>query len=91
MSLKHTKPFLKKLEDVIVDTGYTLRYEKGNFQAGHCIINKSRIAVINSFFALEGKITSLIEIIRLIPIDKDKLSEPNKKLYLEVTKNQLHQ
>lgn len=71
------------------ETDYILRYEKGNFQSGYCILNESKVAVINKFFALEGKVNSLIEIIRSIKVDSSKLSENNKKLYAEITNNQL--
>ncbi len=71
------------------ETDYILRYEKGNFQSGYCILNDSKIAIINKFFALEGKINSLVEIIRSIKIDVSKLSDNNKKIYSEITQKQL--
>ncbi|MEO9871013.1 hypothetical protein [Ekhidna sp.] len=89
MTIKYTNHFLNKLEDVMSETDYILRYEKGNFQSGYCILNESKVAVINKFFALEGKVNSLIEIIRSIKVDTTRLSENNKKLYSEITNNQL--
>lgn len=89
MTVKYTNHFLNKLEDIMSETEYILRYEKGNFQSGYCILNESKVAVINKFFALEGKINSLLEILRSIKIDSSKLSDPNKKLYAEITSNQL--
>ncbi|MEM6829477.1 MAG: hypothetical protein AAGA66_11965 [Bacteroidota bacterium] len=89
MSIKYTRSFLNKLEDIMSETDYILRYEKGNFQSGYCILNESKIAIINKFFALEGKVNSLVEIIRSIRIDVNKLSDTNKKLYAEITQNQL--
>lgn len=89
MSIKYTKHFLNKLEDVMSETDYILRYEKGNFQSGYCLLNESKIAIVNKFFALEGKVNSLVEIIRSIKVDSQKLSENNKKLYAEITQNQL--
>ena len=71
------------------ETDYILRYEKGNFQSGYCILNESKIAIINKFFTLEGEINSLIEILRSIQIDTNRLSENNKKLYSAVSQNQL--
>jgi len=89
MTIKYTKHFLNKLEDVMSETDYILRYEKGNFQSGYCILNDSKIAIVNKFFALEGKVNSLVEIIRSIQCDTTKLSEGNKQLYAEITRNQL--
>lgn len=89
MTIKYTNHFLNKLEDIMSETDYILRYEKGNFQSGYCILNESKVAVINKFFALEGKVNSLIEIIRSIKVDTSRLSDNNKKLYSEITNNQL--
>ena len=89
MTIKYTKHFLNKLEDVMSETDYILRYEKGNFQSGYCILNESKVAVINKFFALEGKVNSLVEILRAIQVDPSKLSDANKKFYAELTSNQL--
>ena len=89
MTIKYTSHFLNKLEDLLSETDYVLRYEKGNFQSGYCILNESKVAIVNKFFALEGKVNSLIEIIRSISIDSSKLSENNRKLYAEINQNQL--
>ncbi len=89
MSIKYTKHFLNKLEDIMSETDYILRYEKGNFQSGYCVLNDSKIAIVNKFFALEGKVNSLVEIIRSIHVDTQKLSENNRKLYAEIAQNQL--
>lgn len=89
MTIKYTNHFLNKLEDVMSETDYILRYEKGNFQSGYCILNESKVAVVNKFFALEGKVNSLVEILRSIQIDTSKLSEQNRKFYAELTSNQL--
>ncbi|MEM6641695.1 MAG: hypothetical protein AAF616_01845 [Bacteroidota bacterium] len=89
MSIKYTKHFLNKLEDIMSETDYILRYEKGNFKSGYCILNESKVAVVNKFFALEGKVNSLVEILRSISIDPSKLSDQNRKFYSELTQNQL--
>ena len=89
MEVKYTKHFLNKLEDLMSETDFIIRYEKGNFQSGFCILNKDKVAVINKFFALEGKVNSLIEIIRTVQIDTAMLSDGNRKLYHSITQNQL--
>ena len=90
MIIKYTNHFLNKLEDIMSETDYIFRYEKGNFQSGYCILNESKVAIVNKFFALEGKVNSLIEIIQSIKVDTSGLNENNKKLYSEITSNQLH-
>ncbi len=42
------KQTLAELEDVASRLGYKVRYEKGNFEGGYCILNESRLLVVNS-------------------------------------------
>lgn len=89
MAIKYTKHFLNKLEDIMSETDYILRYEKGNFKSGYCILNESKIAIVNKFFALEGKINSLLEIIKEIEVDVRKLSTSNRKTYNDLVQKEL--
>ena len=64
--IKYTKTFQKKLEDIFDEGGYTVRYEKGNFNSGFCILEAKRVVVINKFHSDEAKINSLVEILGLV-------------------------
>ena len=66
MSLKLTKIFQVKLENILESQEYKIRFEKGNFKSGYCIIKDKKVVVINKYFSLEGKINALIEIIKSI-------------------------
>lgn len=87
--IKYTKPFLAKLEDIFSETDYILRYEKGNFNSGYCILDNAKIAIVNKYFPLDGRITSLVEILRSIDVNADQLSEKNRKLFLEIAQTEL--
>ncbi len=82
----YTKHFLNKLEDLYSETEYNLRYEKGNFKSGYCILHSKKVAIINKYYTLEGKINCLIEMLKEISIDPEHLSIKNHKLYQELTK-----
>ncbi|MBS1485945.1 MAG: hypothetical protein JST43_00035 [Bacteroidetes bacterium] len=84
--IKYTSPFLTKLEDLIAESDYILRYEKGNFKAGYCILKDQKIVIVNRFFSLEGKINAMLDILRTVPLDTTRFSEKNIKLYEELTK-----
>jgi len=73
----------------MAETNYTLRYEKGNFKSGYCILNSDKVAVINKYFSKEGKINCLVDIIKEIEVDQDKLSDKNKQLYHELSQTKL--
>lgn len=82
--IKYTKHFLNKLEDLFAESDYTLRYEKGNFKSGYCILNDTKIAIINKYYPLEGKINCLVDIIKLVDLDIEQLSDKNRKFLLDL-------
>lgn len=84
-NFNYTKHFLNKLEDLYSETDYNLRYERGNFKSGYCVLRSQKIAIVNKFYSLEGKINSLIEMLKEIEVDTEKLCPKNKKLYLELS------
>ncbi len=84
MQVSYTNHFLNKLEDLYSETQYQLRYEKGNFKSGYCILRSQKIAIVNRYYTLEGKINSLIEMLRELEVDPAHLSEKNQKLFSEL-------
>ncbi|MBX2843766.1 MAG: hypothetical protein KTR26_18490 [Flammeovirgaceae bacterium] len=84
MEIKYTKNFLAKLEDLFSETSFILRYEKGSFKSGYCLLKDNKVAIINKYFPLEGRINSLLDIIREIEINPTDLSDKNKKLFIEI-------
>ncbi len=83
--IKYTNQFLTKLEDLIAESDYIMRYEKGNFKSGYCLLKEQTIMIINKFFTTEGKINALLDIFKNIELDKSKFSEKSQKLYAELT------
>ncbi|MCS7076048.1 MAG: hypothetical protein NZ455_05040 [Bacteroidia bacterium] len=77
--MRATKKQLQELETEVKSLGYTLRYEKGNFNGGYCIVKQNKVVVVNKFFSLEGKITVLNSIIEQIKINVlvEKTTESN--------------
>jgi len=84
MQIKYTHQFQRKLEDLLVETEYHLRYEKGNFQSGYCILKDTRIIIINKFFSLEGKINCLVDIIRSLDVNPENLTAKNRSFLLSL-------
>jgi hypothetical protein len=82
MSIKYTPATLKKFEELYDEIGYSIRFEKGNFHSGYCILQDRRIAVINKFLPLEGRINALIDILPGIEVDQDKLNKETLQFYL---------
>ena len=84
MSFKYTANTLKKLEELYEEARYIIRYEKGNFNSGYCILEDRRVVVINKFFSIEGRINALLEILPGIKIAEEELSGEMLKWYKQL-------
>ena len=82
--IKYTNQFLTKMEDMITESDYILRYEKGNFKSGYCLLREQKIMIINKFYTIEGKINALLEILKNTELDTSRFSEKSKNLYDEL-------
>ena len=82
--IKYNAAFQKKVEDILHEGGYVVRYEKGNFNSGFCVLEKKRVVVINKFHPLDTKINSLIEILGVVDLDMSTMSEAAVKLFHEL-------
>ena len=89
MSIKYSKNYLNKLEDILSETDYVLRYEKGSFKSGYCLLKETQIVIVNKYFTTEGKINCLIEIINSLDIDNQTLSDKNKKVMSDLSQTEL--
>lgn len=85
MGIKYNVALLKRLEEIFKEGGYTVRYEKGNFQNGYCVLEKKRVVVINKFHEADAKINSMIEILMNIhDLDLSALSSEAASLYQQL-------
>jgi hypothetical protein len=66
---------LEKIEMLLKTAGYKVRYEKGNFKTGSCLLLNSKMIVVNRFSNLESKIIALSELIRELEIDLNLLDD----------------
>jgi hypothetical protein len=84
--MKYTQSVLDKLQSILNESEYVIRYERGNFQSGWCVLEAKKIVVLNKFLDTEGRINMLKELIPELNIDFDKLTHHSQKLYEEIMK-----
>jgi hypothetical protein len=86
-----TNHTLEKLELLLRAGGYKVRYEKGNFKTGACLLQSSKIVVINKFSNLESKIQSILDLFLELELDPKLLDDKQIALlqYIKQTKLQL--
>ena len=82
--MKYTQTTLDKLEKILEEPGYIIRYERGTFQSGYCILEQKKVVVLNKYLTTEGRINTLLDIIPQVQVDPVILSEESRKLYQEV-------
>jgi hypothetical protein len=85
--IKYTPAFLHKLEGILREANYSLRYERGNFQSGWCLLEHKSVVVINKFLDTEGRINALADLIPQLQIDFDKLASESQKIYESLSGN----
>lgn len=78
----------KKIEGIFHSGGYTVRYEKGTFNSGFCVLENKKVVVINKFHSVEAKVNSLIEIMGIVDLDTNAMSDEEKQLYFKLTAKQ---
>jgi len=88
--MKYTQGTLDKYNAILTESGYIIRYERGTFQSGWCLLESRKIVVLNKFLSTEGRINILIDIIPQIPISYDLLTLESQKLLDTIVKRVEH-
>ena len=79
--MKLTKTTLKKLEVLFKELGYTVRYEKGNFTSGYCVVESRKVVVINRFYDTEGRCNTLLDVLSTVHVTEDtELTDASMKM-----------
>lgn len=82
--MKYNQSTLDKIERVLDEVQYVLRYERGTFQSGYCILEERKVVVLNKFLQLEGRINTLVDIIPQLVINPELLTPEALKTYEDV-------
>ncbi|MEJ7626368.1 MAG: hypothetical protein WKF35_05865 [Ferruginibacter sp.] len=86
--MRYNQHTLDKIEKIIEESGYVIRYERGTFQSGYCILQEKKVVVLNKFFQVEGRINTLTDLLPQLEINVDAITHESQKLYEELIKTQ---
>ncbi|HEX7367925.1 MAG TPA: hypothetical protein VF273_12550 [Pelobium sp.] len=89
MKLSFTNHTLEKVEILLKELGYKVRYEKGNFKTGVCLIEDSKLVMVNKFSNMESKIIALVELLKTLDANESRLSEKQKAFYYAIKQTKL--
>jgi hypothetical protein len=82
--MKYNQTTSNKLEKILEESGYVIRYERGSFQSGYCILEEKKVVVLNKFLNPEGRINTLIDLIPSLNIVYEMLTVDSQKMFDEV-------
>ncbi|QKJ28495.1 hypothetical protein HQ865_01535 [Mucilaginibacter mali] len=87
--LTMTTHTLEKLETLLKTAGYRVRYERGNFKTGACLLQHSRMVVVNKFSNLESRIQAIAELARELEIDQNLLDDKQAAFLYQLKQTKL--
>lgn len=88
MAVKITNAYLQKVERLMNEAEYKIRFERGTFQSGYCILEQKKVIVVNKFLDVDGRINALVELVPKIKLNYDMLTQESQKLYDKIIKEQ---
>ncbi|MEO6329185.1 MAG: hypothetical protein ABIO55_09640 [Ginsengibacter sp.] len=77
------------MEKILEEADYIVRYERGSFQSGYCILEAKKVVVLNKFLNTEGRINTLIDLIPSVKVTYEFLTVDSQKMYDEVMGQQI--
>lgn len=87
--MKVNKALHTKLENLLLALNFKIRYERGNFRSGHCLLEEQNVIVINKFYPLESKVNALVEILREIQPDLSLLDSSQQKFLQQLNQTEM--
>jgi hypothetical protein len=87
--VKYTQGFLDKVQLLLENQFYQVRFEKGNFKTGQCLKGESKIILVNKLAPIEAKINFLCDVLRTVELDEALLSEDDKQLIEHLKQTEL--
>ncbi len=73
---------VKELESLAMNCGVTVRYEKGDFEGGFCVLRAERLIVVNKKLALPRKASVLAQGLSEIGVE-EKYLKPAIREFIE--------
>lgn len=67
---KEFESLLDDLKSLANQMGASVRFERGDFKGGYCILKESKVIVINKLATLQRKVTTLAAALNELGVDK---------------------
>ncbi len=80
------KKELTRTEALLKAAGFTLRYERGHFRAGYCVVHERSVIVVNRFFDTAARTLKLRELIAGLDLSYEDIPEEHHELFADILK-----
>jgi hypothetical protein len=80
MRKRKPEAILEELENFVRGLGLTLRYERGDFEGGYCVLKEKRMIVINKLANTQKRISLLAQSIVEMGVDESSMTESVKSI-----------
>ena len=84
---KEFEILMEDLKSLATQMGATVRFERGDFKGGYCILKESKVIVINKLSNLQRKVMTLAAALNELGIDKVFLTPKLRELIEEMDEN----
>ncbi len=81
---KEFESLLEELKQLAVQIGARVRFERGDFKGGYCIIKKDKIIVINKLSNLQRKVYVLASALKELGLDDIYIQPKVRELIEEI-------
>ncbi|NUN08533.1 MAG: hypothetical protein HUU54_05080 [Ignavibacteriaceae bacterium] len=81
---KEFEEITQELKELAVQLGATVRFEKGDFKGGYCIVKESRVIVINKLANTQRKAIILATALKELGVDNIYLTPKTRELINEL-------
>lgn len=81
---KEFEALMQDLKSLANEMGATVRFERGDFKGGYCILKESKVVVINKLATLQRKVMTLAAALNELGIDKVYLTPKLREIIEEM-------
>jgi hypothetical protein len=81
---KEFEDILQDLKTLAAQLGASVRFEKGDFQGGYCILKESKVIVVNKMTNLQRKVMILSAALKELGVDKIYLTPKIREIIDEM-------
>ena len=85
---KEFEEIILELKDIAKRLGAEVRFEKGDFKGGYCLLKENRVIVINKFAGIQKKVMILSAALKEIGVDQIYLAPRLREIIDEMAEMQ---